>query len=198
MTHGIRGRTFAVIAASALVSIGMPVNASHAGTLVDLATEAEQLLDKGNGLEAYEKLRSSLSKASEKIPFDIRRAFFVTAKPVVFGNYDRVKENQFPVGSSLITYVEPVGLAWKPNDNGELFSQFTVDFELRNPTGEKLAVQKAFGNFKVESREPLFEIYTPLTLDVSSVPAGDYVLQYTFTDQNSGKTTSIEQKFTLK
>jgi hypothetical protein len=198
MTHGIRGRTLAVIATSALVSIGMTMSASQAGTLIDLATEAEQLLDKGNGLEAYEKLRSSLAKASEKIPFDIRRALFVTAKPVVFGNYDRVKENEFPVGSSLITYVEPVGLDWKQNDKGDLFSQFTVDFELRNPSGEKLAVQKAFGNFKVESREPLFEIYTPLTLDVSSVPAGDYVLQYTFTDQNSGKTTSIEQKFTLK
>lgn len=69
-------------------------------------------------------------------------------------------------------------------------SAFTVDFELRNPAGELLAGQKAFGNFKIESREPIFEIFTPLTLDVSSVPAGDYVLKYVFTDTNSKKTSA--------
>ena len=56
----------------------------------------------------------------------------------------------------------------------------------------------AFFSSKVESREPLFEIYTPLTLDVSAVPAGDYVLKYTFNDVNSRKSSSIEQRFKLK
>jgi hypothetical protein len=174
-----------------------PSHAS-AGDLTDLAQEAETLIGKGDGLAAYEKMRQSMSEASAKIPLDIRKAFFVTEKPVIFGNYSRVKNNEFPVGSSLITYAEPVGLAWKPLDNGEVQSQFTVDFELRNPAGEVLAVQKAFGNFKIESREPLFEIYTPLTLDVSAVPAGDYVLKYTFNDLNSKKSSGIEQRFKLK
>jgi hypothetical protein len=173
----------------------MPVSA---GELADLAQQAEVLIDKGDSLAAYEKMRQSMSEASQKIPFDIRKAFFVTEKPVIFGNYSRVKSNEFPVGSSLITYAEPVGLAWKAADNGEVQSQFTVDFELRNPAGEILAVQKAFGNFKIESREPLFEIYTPLTLDVSAVPAGEYVLKYTFNDLNSRKSSDIEQRFKLK
>jgi hypothetical protein len=30
------------------------------------------------------------------------------------------------------------------------------------------------------------------------VPAGDYVLKYTFNDINSKKSTNIEQRFTLK
>jgi hypothetical protein len=125
-------------------------------------------------------------------------AFFVTEKPLIFGNYSRVKTNEFPKGSALITYAEPIGLAWKADGASDVQCQFTVDFELRNPAGEILAVQKAFGNFKIESREPLYEIYTPLTLDVSSVPAGDYVLKYTFNDLNSKKSTEIEQRFTLK
>lgn len=176
---------------------GLP-SLSRAGQLVDLATQAESLIDKGEGMAAYEKMRQSMSTASEEIPFNIRKAFFVTEKPVIFGNYSRVSSNEFPVGSSLITYAEPVGLSWKPVGGGEVQSQFTVDFELRNPAGEVLAVQKAFGNFKIESREPLFEIYTPLTLDVSAVPAGDYVLKYTFNDLNSKKSSEVEQKFKLK
>jgi len=184
-----------------LVSIlyfSMASTEAKAGPLADLGTEADSLIDKGDGLAAYEKLRQSLAQASEKIPFNIRKAFFVSEKPVIFGNYARVTSNEFPVGSSLITYAEPVGLAWKSTDGTQVQSQFTVDFELSNPAGEVLAVQKAFGNFKITSREPLFEIYTPLTLDVSAVPAGDYVLKYTFNDLNSKKTSDIVQRFKLK
>lgn len=192
MSRWTFGNTLLVLAVAAFPSF------ATAGELVDRATEAEGLLDKGDGMAAYEKLRQTMSVATGKIPFDIRKAFFVSEKPVIFGNYSRVKTNEFPVGSSLITYAEPVGLAWKPSDDGEVQSQFTVDFELRNPAGEILAVQKAFGNFKIASHEPLFEIYTPLTLDVSAVPAGDYVLKYTFNDLNSKKSSDIEQRFKLK
>ena len=171
--------------------------AAMAGPVTDLAAQAEELIGKGQGTAAYDKMRESLAAASDNIPFDIRKAFFVTTKPVMFGSYDRVASNEFPKGSSLITYAEPIGLAWMP-DGGGVKSAFTVDFELRNPSGELLAEQKAFGNFKIESREPLFEIYTPLTLDVSAVPAGDYVLKYIFNDANSKKSSSIEQRFTLK
>lgn len=185
---------------SALVLISLIVAASHAnaGPITDLAQEAETLIDKGETLAGYEKMRAALAQASAKIPFDIRKAFFVTEKPVVFGNYSRVGSNEFPVGSSLITYAEPIGLLWKTTDRGGVNAQFTVDFELRNPAGEVLAEQKAFGSFKIESKEPVFEIYTPLTLDVSSVPSGDYVLKYTFNDVNSKKSSDIEQRFSLK
>ena len=188
---------FLTRALSALWLSGLPA-AADAGPATDLAQQAEILIDKGDGLEAYEKMRLSMAAASEKIPFNIRKAFFVSEKPIIFGNYNRVSSNEFPVGSSLITYAEPVGLAWRPVVGNQVQSQFTVDFELRNPAGEVLAVQKAFGNFKIVSREPLFEIYTPLTLDVSAVPAGDYVLKYTFNDLNSKKSTQVEQKFKLK
>jgi hypothetical protein len=189
-----------LIAVSVLLFSGLEAfpGSSIAGDIVDKATEAESLLAKDNGLDAYEKLREALAAINARVPLGIRKAFFVTEKPLIYGNYSRVKSNEFPVGSSLITYVEPVGLTWV-NEPGNLVAcQFTVDFELRNPNGEVLAVQKAFGSFKIESHEPLFEIYSPLTLDVSSVPAGDYVLKYSFNYANSKKTTSVEQKFKLK
>ena len=172
-------------------------SAVHAGDVAKLAEDAEALIAKGDGPAAYDKMRQSLAAASNSIPFDIRKAFFVSEKPLMFGSYERVASNEFPAGSSLITYAEPIGLAWMSDGSG-VRSAFTVDFELRNPAGELLAEQKAFGNFKIQSREPLFEIFTPLTLDVSAVPAGDYVLKYTFNDTNSKKSSSVEQRFRLK
>lgn len=187
-------KTLKLLAAAIVLS--MPALAT-AGKISDLASQAEDLIEKGDGAGAYDKMRQSLAAASDSIPFDIRKAFFVSEKPVIFGSYKRVASNEFPKGSSLITYAEPIGLAWVADGDG-VRSAFTVDFELRNPAGEVLAEQKAFGNFKVESKEPLFEIYTPLTLDVSAVPAGEYVLEYTFNDLNSKKTSSVEQQFKLK
>ena len=172
-------------------------SAAAAGPIADLAAEAEKAIADGKTMDGYDKLRQAMAKGSDSIPLDIRKAFFVSEKPVIFGGYDRVSTNEFAVGSQLITYAEPVGLAWIASSNG-VQCAFTVDFELKNPGGELLATQKAFGNFKIESREPLFEIYTPLTLDVSAVPAGDYVLTYRFNDLNSKKTTSVEQRFKLK
>jgi hypothetical protein len=187
-------KTFQLLAAAMM--IGAP-GLAFAGQVADLAIQAEELIGKGDGPAAYDKMRQSLAAASDSIPFDIRKAFFVSEKPLIFGSYKRVASNEFPKGSSLITYAEPIGLAWIADGDG-VKTAFTVDFELRNPAGEILAEQKAFGNFKVESREPLFEIYTPLTLDVSAVPAGEYVLKYTFNDVNSKKSSSIEQRFKLK
>jgi hypothetical protein len=181
-----------VLSLSALSASG-----AYAGEAARLTEEAEALLTKGDGLAAYDKMRESLATISKSIPFDVRKAFFVNSKPVMFGSYDRVASNEFPKGSSLVTYAEPIGLAWVPAGSG-VQSAFSVDFELRNPAGELLAEQKAFGNFKIESKEPLFEIFTPLTLDVSAVPVGDYVLKYIFNDTNSKKSTSIEQRFKLK
>lgn len=186
-----------IVRITLLSASALSAAAAHAGEVAKLAEEAEALITKGDGPAAYDKMRQSLAAASDSIPFDVRKAFFVSQKPLMFGSYDRVSTNEFPTGSSLITYAEPIGLAWVPDGSG-VTSAFTVDFELRNPAGELLAEQKAFGNFKIESREPLFEIFTPLTLDVSAVPAGDYVLKYVFNDTNSKKTTSVEQRFKLK
>lgn len=187
-------KTVQLLAAAMIMT---PPGLAFAGPVTDLAAQAEELIGKGDGAAAYDKMRQSLAAVSNSIPFDIRKAFFVSEKPLIFGSYKRVASNEFPTGSSLITYAEPIGLAWVADGDG-VKSAFTVDFELRNPAGEILAEQKAFGNFKVASREPLFEIYTPLTLDVSAVPAGDYVLKYTFNDVNSKKSSSVEQRFKLK
>lgn len=170
-----------------------------AGQMADLAKQAEDELAKPDGgAAAFEKMRSAMAAAQAKIPFDIRKAFFVTEKPLMFGAYKRVKTNEFPVGATLISYVEPIGLAWKNTDDGKVQARFTVDFELRSPEGELLAEQKSFGNFSITAVEPLFEIFTPLTLDVSQAPAGAYALKYTFTDLASGNKTDVEQRFTLK
>jgi hypothetical protein len=171
---------------------------AHAGSLTESAVEAEKLVSAGKPEEAYDLMRKATSELGSSMKLGIRRAMFVSERPVAFGAVKGAASNIFPVGSTLITYTEPSGLSWVEDGNGRFVTRFTVDFELRNPDGEVLAAQKAFGNFSLASREKLQEVFTPLTLDVSSVPKGDYVIRYVFTDQNNKATASVDQRFTLK
>jgi hypothetical protein len=60
-----------------------------------------------------------------------------------------------------------------------------------------LASQKAFGNFTFTGFFRNQEIYATLTTDVSGAAAGDYILRFHFNDLNSGKSASVDQKFTI-
>ncbi len=170
----------------------------EAGSLVDAAQRAETLDAAGKKAEAYEIMRAAAADYAANMPLTIRRAAFVTEKPVAYGSFRGAPSNTFAKGSTLITYTEPVGLAWEADKNGHFTTRFTVGFQLRKPDGEVLAEQDAFGNFSLTSREKLQEVFTPLTLDVSSVPAGDYVIRYKFTDLVSKAVATVDQPFAIK
>lgn len=182
----------------ALLATFTAVSPAAANSFADVASKVDALVKTGKLDEAYEMLRAETANLASTMPFAIKRAMFVAEKPIAYGSYKGAASNTFPVGSTLITYTEPVGLKWTRDADGAMTTRFTVDFELRNPAGELLAGQKAFGNFVLSSREALQEIYTPLTLDVSQVPKGDYVIRYIFTDVNAKATASVDQPFTLK
>lgn len=190
----------AILSSALLATILSVSGASNAiaGALVDAATKAEALVAEGKADEAIALLRSAQTQIDAGKGLRVRKALFVTEKPLAFGAYSGAASNQFPVGSTLISYTEPAGLTWKDLGNGKFATRFTVDFELRNPAGELLAAQKAFGSFSLKSTAPLHEVFTPLTLDVSAVPKGDYVVRYIFTDVENGKTASVDQPFSLK
>jgi hypothetical protein len=76
-------------------------------------------------------------------------------------------------------------------------THFTVDLDILSASGEVLANQKAFGDFTFTGFLRNQEIYATLTTDVSGAAAGDYVLRFHFNDLNSGKSASVDQKFTI-
>ncbi len=106
-------------------------------------------------------------------------------------------EANFKVGEALVSYVEPVGLTWRPGDGGMLESHFTVDLELLDPKGTVLAEQKAFGSFDFKGSVRNQEVFAKLTLNLSGPPAGDYVLRYRFRDAASGAVATSEQPFKI-
>jgi len=169
-----------------------------AGQLADAAAKAEALAASGDAIGAHDVMRSAISDFSATLPFSIGKAVFVTADPVGYAMYDPKPSPSFKSGEALVSYVEPVGLSWKPATvAGKIQTHFTVDLDILSASGEVLASQKAFGDFTFTGFFRNQEIYATLTTDVSGAAAGDYVLRFHFNDLNSGKSASVDQKFTI-
>lgn len=189
-----KGLGLARMAMMLLLSAG-PVSA---GELAEAAAKAEALAAAGNSAGAHDLMRTAIGVFSETLPFAIGKAVFVKADPAGYAMYDPKEGQVFKPGETLVSYVEPVGLSWKPAAaSGKIQSHFTVDLDILSATGEQLASQKAFGDFTFTGFLRNQEIYATLTTDVSGAAAGDYILRFRFNDVNSGKSASVDQKFTI-
>lgn len=170
-----------------------------AGPLVDAATRAEQMATSGNPVGAHDAIREAYGAFSSGLPFSIGKVTFVTDLPEGYGMYTPRPNAVYKTGEPLISYVEPVGLSWRPIDGGKVEAQFTVDLELLNDKGDTLAEKKAFGSFTYRGFMRNQEIFAKLTLTLSAEgpPQGDYVVRYRFRDAISGAVALSDQKFSI-
>lgn len=168
-----------------------------AGPLADAAKKAEEQAAAGDTVGAHNTIRDAYGAFAATLPFSIGKAVFVSAPPEGYGMFTARPESSFKAGEALISYVEPVGLTWRPGKDGALESHFTVDLELLDPKGTVLAEQKAFGSFDFKGTVRNQEIFAKLTLNLSGPPAGDYVLRYRFRDAASGAVAISEQPFKI-
>lgn len=168
-----------------------------AGPLADAAKKAEEQAAAGDTVGAHNTIRDAFGNFAATLPFSIGKAVFVAAPPEGYGMYAVRPEPNFKAGEALISYVEPVGLTWRPADGGQLESHFTVDLELLDPKGAVLAEQKAFGSFDFKGSVRNQEVFAKLTLNLTSPPVGDYVLRYRFRDAASGAVAISEQPFKI-
>jgi hypothetical protein len=169
-----------------------------AGKLAEAAAKAEALAASGDAVGAHDVMRAALGDFSATLPFSIGKAVFVTAAPKAFAMYEPKQGTSFKPNELLISYIEPIGLSWKPaSEPGKRQAHFSVDLDILSASGEVLANQNAFGDFTYTGFSINQEIYAPLTTDVSGAAPGDYTLRFRFNDLNSGKSASVDQKFTI-
>ncbi|MEA1833746.1 hypothetical protein U8607_16805 [Methylobacterium durans] len=151
----------------------------------------------GSNRDAYEAAERAASEAWERLPFSTRRAMFVTRKAALYGDYDARGSNVFAPGEPLVSYVEPLGFAYRKS--GDLYTfEGTIDFAIRTKSGEELGSQKAFQSYSLTSHARAREFFLNLTITLDGAPAGDYVLAVTLNDTVRKMSTEIEQPFTIR
>jgi len=148
-------------------------------------------------LEEVDKRRAALIEAWQQTPLTIRKAIFVKGEPRGFGLYEEHPSNEFRPGEKVVVYAEPVGYGWKDLGNGLFQLGFIVDFVIKAKDGEILAGKDNFMRIATDTHTRNLEFMVVLTLNLSSAPAGDYVVEYKLHDVASDKTASFQMPFKI-
>lgn len=148
-------------------------------------------------LQEVEQREAALATAWESTPLAVRRAQFVTKRADLYGQFTPRASNVFRSGEALLTYVEPVGYTWKPVGADGFAFGLTLDFVVKSRSGEILGGQEKFLNYAQTSRHKVRELMVNITLNLSGAAPGDYVVEWRMRDDNSPKTVTFEQTFSI-
>jgi len=128
-----------------------------------------------------------------------------------YGVYEE-RSNVFAPGEAIVLYVEPVGFGHKQiigkegdgdtnnNNNTILYlMNITADYEIAAANGTKLQLIEDVQAGSITSHRPNTEM--PLTLTITPeaqpLPAGNYVITYSVTDEISGKSFQLKKDVTV-
>jgi hypothetical protein len=121
-----------------------------------------------------------------------------------YGVYDERSSNVFAPGETIVLYVEPVGFGHRQlldekGNNTLYLINMTAGYEIASANGTELQLIKDVPVVNVTSHRPNTEMFLTLTLtqDVQSLPAGNYVITYSVTDEVSGKSFQLEKEITI-
>lgn len=175
---------------------------AFANTAIGQTFEAEikkavEFSKAGSPVEALAAMDRATTILWLQSPLTVSKAFFVTKKAKVFGEYDKRPDAVFAKGNKLLVYTEVVGYNWiKSNDLYKI--DMVADVALKNTTGKVLWSQKEFGKFKPAKPIQFKKLYFNLSLSTKGVPAGKYIIEFTLIDKLRNQFALISLPFELK
>ncbi len=184
-----------VLAAAILVTTGAP--AAEGGFFTG-SGKVQAVAPSNPSFADLEAAETALAELWTRLPYTARHVMFVSSKAELFGGYARRPSSTFAPGEKLLTYLEPVGYEWKPQDGGLFTFGVTTDFEILTRDGKVLGGQRAFQTLDLNSHYKNREFFVSLTLTIDGIEPGDYILAYTIHDNVSGKIARVEQPFSIK
>ncbi len=142
-------------------------------------------------------MKDAVADLRLKSPLSFATAVFVDKPGSNYGMYHPRASSDFTADEKLRVYAEPIGYGWEKV--GDIFQTHLVaDAALLSTDGKVPWGQREFGVFKLASRHRFVEYMMNLTLSISGVPQGQYVLEYTVTDKVLGNSAKMSMPFSIK
>ncbi|WP_298958689.1 hypothetical protein [uncultured Roseibium sp.] len=113
-----------------------------------------------------------------------------------YGKYTPLDAAKFADGDTINVYAEPVGYGFQESADGYAY-ELTASYRLLNLSGQVLAEQSNFASFSGNSRSKKRELSAALSFQFSGLPAGDYQLETSFSDEFGGKKAAFNLPFTV-
>ena len=151
----------------------------------------------GNYVESVKLLEEALQEVRIKAPLVIENFYPVRREAPYFGSFEPRANNIYESNEVLYFYLEPKNIVFVKK--GETYTGgFFLDQSFKDDKGEALLEQKKFLDAEFDSRNPVHDLYTNITLNLTGVPPGTYKAVFTVRDQNSDKSASVEKEIIIQ
>jgi hypothetical protein len=170
-----------------LLAVAISMSAAFAGEISDRATEAEKLLQAGDGAGALEKFRSAEDALWQAMPLAVRNVTQIDTASG-FGVYSERANHIYKPGEKIVLYMEPVGYGYGTDGLGNSMVALSVDIAVVSAAGESLGTMEKVGRIQLASRSHNRELFFKLDLSLGGLPPGKYRCDFVMHDENSNKT----------
>ena len=187
MLHALRTLPFVLLLlAASLASAGAEQNTPR-----QVLNKAIEALDNNQVHEALGAAHMAMLMLTQKDKFHLRRNVLIEQKAGGWGVYSKRATNIYKPGEDIILYLEPGAFKYARRKQWFKFG-FTVDFRLVQPDGNIVGGQDNFDKFQFTSLRPNTEILLNLTLSLSGVPAGKYILKIAVHDMVGKEVATVD------
>lgn len=174
------------------------VSAGDKDLITDELFKAGLAYRSGDYIGALDSLWAAQEAMWRKAPLGVRNVAFVTEQPENFGTYKPKVGETFKSPEPLILYCEPIGFTQLKTGDTYRYSIIGA-FDILDSTGRVLGGQKNLGPYE-QSDYRTFSTETMLvmTIGIQGLPAGNYVMRVTLTDNlDHSKAVRMDKPFTI-
>lgn len=172
---------------AALLATAISTSAAFGGEIADRATEAEKLLQAGDGAGALDKMRSAEDALWQAMPLAVLNVKQVDSTGG-FGIYSERANHIYKPGEKIVLYMEPVGYGYGSDGLGNNKIALSVDITVVSSAGESLGTSEKVSRIQIASRSHNRELFFKLDLSLDGLPPGKYRCDFLMHDENSSKT----------
>ncbi|MDH3264191.1 MAG: hypothetical protein OEM24_09355 [Paracoccaceae bacterium] len=147
--------------------------------------------------DALEDAHAAYLAAWDEAPLAVRKSVFVTGPAAGYGLQEERGSNVFGVGEPIHIYLEPVGFGWVEEGGVNRFGM-EIGLRILNPEAQELFAQDRFLNLATQSAAKPTEFFGNVTLNLSGLQSGSYVLEFLLDDIASDETATVEMPIEIR
>jgi len=147
--------------------------------------------------EALAEAEAAYRAVWEATPFSLRRYGLAAGPTEGYGSFEPRADNVYDPEEPIHVYLEPVAYGWRPEGDLNVFG-VTIDLGIRVAGADQLFYQEGFLDVTTASRLRPLEYFGNVTLNLSGLASGDYVLDLTLNDIGSDGAQTISLPITVR
>ena len=146
--------------------------------------------------QTLDEAHAAYLEAWEAAPLAVRKAVFVTGPASGYGLQEERETSTFKPGEPIYIYLEPVGYGWKSEEGVNSFG-LTVGLRILTASQQELFAQEGFLDLSTRSKARPTEFFGNVTLNLTGLTPGDYVLELLLDDLASDETATLSMPITV-